>query len=531
MSLGGSSDPRKNWDKLKKYHCYWLAPLMNETEIKKNKNSASEVARDYQQRKLMETFVQKHTQPSTSDTFGTCGLGVRLCEVRSGPRFLLRSYSFLANHSFRLLQFHYADESCTTPLYTLDARGRLRLRGHSWLTPGATDAEYSLQRVTVTVHSVHVAERLAIRVNATCPGLVRRRWRPYREYALFSTPEHNLSIKYQRRNAASSSAVDRRHLRLLFAEDVDCLGGLSVAFHELRLIRVQLRPPDPLDPRHSRHELLLGDVHSRPEQRDTYSPTAYQTALLRADKVHGCHICNMVSVATERSPPHLNAKPPLPAYLGGTWASPRCETRPLGLFLTRRMLFDPEERHWHAEYRFFADPVCSSGIFVASAWGTYEMPGGPVSAGRTEVNFHLQHAALTVLDTSLARKLQDDALCLTGGSWRVGIPRDLGPSLGCAPFGIAVTGVEYELVRVEVDIHGNPLLFLGQPDTDNRRRGPGDRPTAFQPPLVQCKAPPLHSLPYAILDGSYSDVARLSPNWVFTLLAMYCVTPNLLGGS
>lgn len=94
------------------------------------------------------------------------------CEVRPGPEFLLRSYSFHRNNSFRLLQFHYGEESCSLPLYTVAARGKYRLRGRSWLTPAATEAEYTLTRVTVTAQSAEVAEELAARVNATCPGQV-----------------------------------------------------------------------------------------------------------------------------------------------------------------------------------------------------------------------------------------------------------------------------------------------------------------------------------------------------------------------
>jgi hypothetical protein len=127
----------------------------------------------------------------------------------------MRNYMFMRNHTFRLLQFHYGDESCTLALYTLTARGRYRLTGRSWVTPGATEAEYTLTRVTATAHSAEVAEELAARVNATCPGQVRRRWKPYRDYVVLSLPEELVpsnnqpptGTSYQRRNAASASAL------------------------------------------------------------------------------------------------------------------------------------------------------------------------------------------------------------------------------------------------------------------------------------------------------------------------------------
>lgn len=56
-----------------------------------------------------------------------------------------------------------------------------------------------------------------------------------------------------------------------------------MGFYELQLVRVQKRPPDPLDPR-PRVELLLGDIPTQPGLRE-YRPTAFQTPLLRVDQV------------------------------------------------------------------------------------------------------------------------------------------------------------------------------------------------------------------------------------------------------
>jgi hypothetical protein len=77
----------------------------------------------------------------------------------------------------------------------------------------------------------------------------------------------------------------RHQLRMMVTEDIDCLSALHAVFHELQLLRVQRRPRGPPDDRHPRYELLLGDVHSRPEFRNAYRPTAFQTPLLRADQV------------------------------------------------------------------------------------------------------------------------------------------------------------------------------------------------------------------------------------------------------
>jgi hypothetical protein len=72
---------------------------------------------------------------------------------------------------------------------------------------------------------------------------------------------------------------------MMATEEVDCLSALHAVFHELQLVRVQRRPKGPPDNRHPRYELLLGDLHSRPELRNSYRPTAFQTPLLRADQV------------------------------------------------------------------------------------------------------------------------------------------------------------------------------------------------------------------------------------------------------
>ena len=153
----------------------------------------------------------------------------------------------MRNHTFRLLQFHYGDESCTLALYALTARGRYRLTGRSWVTPGATEAEYTLTRVTVTAQSAEVAEELATRVNTTCPGQVRRRWKPYRDYVVLSLPEELApnnnqppvgSSSYQRRNAASSSALGETLLSITVNKRLEDYS--SVGFHAVNIAAIEL---------------------------------------------------------------------------------------------------------------------------------------------------------------------------------------------------------------------------------------------------------------------------------------------------
>lgn len=222
-------------------------------------------------------------------------------------------------------------------------------------------------------------------------------------------------------------------------------------------------------------------------------------------QAHGCHVCHAVARASERSPPNLHVKPRLPPYLGGDWVSSRCETRPLGLFLRRRLRVRAGSlggwHAWQGEYEFYSDPLCTVPTFTATEAGRYTV-GGPSTQvlGALQADFHVERAALTVLDSDLVASLQADPLCGGGfgfGEWRVGVPRDLTAAHGCAPLGLVVPAIRYELVRVDVDSWGQSLLYLGQPDTENRRGGPSERPTAYQPPLVRCRGlpPPIPALP------------------------------------
>nr|CAD7200597.1 unnamed protein product [Timema douglasi] len=201
-----------------------------------------------------------------------------------------------------------------------------------------------------------------------------------------------------------------------------------------------------------------------------------QTSATRSSQ--WCPVCQAVSRASERAPPDLHARPRLPvlhSYLAGEWVSTRCETRPLGLFLKRRLRFSAVDRTWRGEYRFFGDLACTAPLFTATVGGRYSGRG-------SELDFRMEQASLTVLDSAMAKSLRCGA-----EPWVSGVPRDLSRSHGCSDLGILIPSVEYETVRVDVDTLGSSLLLLGQPDTDNRRRGPEDRPTAYQPPLVQCR--------------------------------------------
>lgn len=172
------------------------------------------------------------------------------CEVRPGPEFLTRSYTFHPSRHFQALQHYYTDSSCEEPVYSLMIRGKLRLRHASWITRGATEAEHHLSKVAIVIHSLAAKQRLASRLPSTCVTLSLGRVMPGKPYDLFNTRGGR-----------------------------GCLAALGFSMMEMGLIRVEMQ--------HHRNggkvkELLLGDINTDWTQRTQYRPTGYQQPLQNA---------------------------------------------------------------------------------------------------------------------------------------------------------------------------------------------------------------------------------------------------------
>ncbi|XP_032317327.1 protein APCDD1-like [Camelus ferus] len=396
------------------------------------------------------------------------------CEVRPGPEFLTRAYTFYPSRLFRAYQFYYRDPSCREPAHSLLIKGKVRLRRASWVTRGATEADYHLHKVGVVFHSRRALLDVAGRLNQSRAGRdCARRLPPARAWlpgALYEL----LSARAER----------------------DCTAALGFSMHELSLVRVQRHLAGP----RLVEELYLGDIHTDPAERRHYRPTGYQRPLQSAlHHARPCPACGLIARSDEHHPPVLPPRAALPLRLDGRWVSAGCEARPAVLFLTRLFTFRGHDRSWEGCYHHFSDPACRQPTFTVYAAGRYTQgtPSAKVRGG-TELVFQVTRARVTPMDqvTTAMLNFSEPSSCGGPGAWSLGTERDVTATNGCLPLGIRLPHVEYELFTMEQDPLGQSLLFIGQRPTDGSSPDtPEKRPTSYQAPLVLC-------------DGAARDFSR-----------------------
>ncbi|KAM8774503.1 protein APCDD1-like isoform 1-T1 [Rhynchonycteris naso] len=393
------------------------------------------------------------------------------CEVRPGPEFLTRSYTFFPSRLFRAHQFYYRDPLCQEPAHSLVIKGKVRLRRASWVTQGATEADYQLHKVGIVFHSRLALLDIARRLNQTQVGQdcaqqlpPARAWVPGALYELLSARAGQ-----------------------------DCTVALGFTMHELSLVRMQRHLQ--LQPQARPwlvEELYLGDIHTDWAERQHYRPTGYQHPLQSAlHHARPCPACGLIAHSDEHHPPILPTQVAVPLHLRGRWVSPGCEVRPAVLFLTRLFTFHGHNRSWEGYYHHFSDPACRQPTFTIYAAGRYTrgMQSTKVLGG-TELVFQVTRARVTPMDqvTTAMLNFSEPSSCGGPGVWSLGTERDVTATNGCLPLGIRLPHVEYELFKMEQDPLGRSLLFIGQRPTDGSSPDtPEKRPTSYQAPLVLCE--------------------------------------------
>ncbi|XP_077429755.1 protein APCDD1-like [Vanacampus margaritifer] len=383
------------------------------------------------------------------------------CEVRPGPEFLTRSYTFHPSRHFQALQHYYADSGCENPAYSLAIRGRLRIRQASWITRGATEADHNLSGVAIVVHSLAAKQKLTSRLPPSCVGPSLARLLPGKPQDLYNTRAGR-----------------------------GCLEAMGFSMMELDLVRVETQQRD-----HGEkiQTLFLGDIHTDWTQRTHYRPTGYQQPLQSAmHHIHPCLVCALVYRSTEQRPPVIPRQTQTPVSLSGRWVSQQCETRPTVLFLTREFHFDPDQQAWEGIYRHYSDPLCSQNTFTLRASGHYAQGNPSVKVpGATEFVFKVTEVRVTAEDESTAKLLNrtKPGKCGQAGEWKVGAEQGLSTTHGCTVLGIKLPHKEYELFKVELDHRRHPLLYVGERPTDGSSPDrPMRRATSFQAPLKLCSA-------------------------------------------
>ncbi|XP_074645819.1 protein APCDD1-like [Tubulanus polymorphus] len=392
------------------------------------------------------------------------------CEIRPGPEYLLRKYIFRNSTSFEAHQYYYEDSQCSRPLYGAIARGSVKMLRESWTVPGGTEAEYYLSQVTIIPYQPDMAEKLQRKFNQTCPKMFAGKfWRPFKTYDIFNYVE------------------SRKPGRVIIL-DHDCTHAVGFTMHELQLLRLEVRSH--FHPFYVRRELYLGCLHTDKNQRQQYRPTCYQEPLLSHETM-GCHVCRRILNSDDFLPPELHRRPvETKVDLQGEWVSYRCETRPMGMFLTRRFTFENDRKTWQGHYYYFMDPLCKIKAFTLFAWGTYYAGRrSSVVENTWNYDFKVAHLSVTPNDKSVVEHLTRDRSkegCGRAGQWEIGIQQDITNSRGCLALGLKVPHIEYEILNIE-KVHEKQWLYFGQRPSDGSSPiTPRQRPTSFQFPMVQC---------------------------------------------
>ncbi|CAL1537138.1 unnamed protein product [Lymnaea stagnalis] len=435
------------------------------------------------------------------------------CEIRSGPEYVIRHFVF-KNGTFEAVLYRFSDPDCHHPMYAIQSWGTHRLTQASWTVRGGTEAEYDVTSAYVIPYTVNATQELSGRLAEGCglTGLYTTMM-PFSKYLIYSLPPH---LDHSHHHQAEVKGRDPNQ-----DGDVDCFHALNFTLHELQLVMVELRrhhhgyhhhhhhhggnkgrkslsdndltgsddiPLDPADAQLTR-ELLLGAVHSKPEDRQSHRPSSFQTAL-KDGHTPGCGVCSRIMSSSALYPPRLTSHAGTLLSLEGEWVSTRCESRQYGMFLTRWLHFLPDGASWQGQYDYYHDALCRHPSFSLNAKGNYA--GGTDSTlvhGAKDYSFKVTRLKVIPHDQATVDSMNHYGGngCGKAHGWAVGQEQDVTKTGGCVTLGIRLPNMERDIMKMEV-VHRKLHLYVGQRLID---RKPGtsyqkERPTAFQEPLVKC---------------------------------------------
>ncbi|XP_012249178.1 protein APCDD1-like [Bombus impatiens] len=302
------------------------------------------------------------------------------CEIRAGPKYIIRKYNFFKNDSFLLLQYHYDEESCSIATYTVVARGSVKILSPSIAIPGATETSVQLDSVYLIPLNRQVAHKFGRIMNASCGG-TETKWRPYLAQLIYERSMNFSSPTDLNMYDLNYNSLQSRLLRPKKQHTMNCLESFEIDFSELNVLRVEIKRPNIVTKSEAigkskmreRIELLLGGLaRNARSQKTQQKPKRLQsTSLLRADTATDCPICGSVYRATEYSPPLFHQAPPLPAVIGGLWLSVRCESIDGGFWSKRFFRIYSDNSRWFARWNYYGDSACSNSLYSINAAGTY----------------------------------------------------------------------------------------------------------------------------------------------------------------
>ncbi|XP_071577925.1 uncharacterized protein [Temnothorax nylanderi] len=300
------------------------------------------------------------------------------CEVRAGPEYIIRKYTFFKNGTFLLLRYYYAEESCSIATHTVTIRGSIKLLGSSTVVSGATETRFHVDAINIVPLNRQVAHKFGHRLNLTCGP--QPKWRPYVAEVVYEQPRQRSATPPLWQgpiyNSLQAHSFTKRRL------GINCLEPFGIEFTELRLLRVQKKSFGSLSSNNRYHklpqfQLFLASSTPNVHSRWNYKPTSLQpTAMVRADTASDCPICSGVSRSTEFSPPLLHQTAALPALIGGYWHSERCESSEGGIWSKRQFQIHSGDRLWTGRWDYYDDPQCSTFLYAITAAGSYIQRAG-----------------------------------------------------------------------------------------------------------------------------------------------------------